>query len=66
MSGALSSPRARTLLGMAGRGTAPVILVAAVVMALASFAPMLVRGSRDLRRASSPTVNGDAPVMQAT
>lgn len=33
-------------------GTGRVILVAAVVMALASFAPMLVRGSRELRRAT--------------
>lgn len=33
-------------------GTGRVILVAAVVMALASFAPMLVRGSRDLGRST--------------
>jgi MFS family permease len=34
-------------------GTGRVIAVAAVVMALAAFAPMLVRGSRDLRRAAA-------------
>lgn len=34
-------------------GTRRVILTAAVVMALASFAPMLVRGSRDLVRAGA-------------
>jgi MFS family permease len=43
---ALAGPLAHTY------GTGRVILVAAAVMALASFAPMLVRGSRDLRRAS--------------
>lgn len=35
-------------------GTGPVIGVAAVVMAVASFAPMLVRGSRQLRRGVEP------------
>lgn len=34
-------------------GTTPVIVVAAAVMALASLAPMLVRGSRELRRAGA-------------
>jgi MFS family permease len=42
---ALAGPLAHTF------GSARVISVAAVVMALASFAPVLVRGSRDLRRA---------------
>jgi MFS family permease len=37
-------------------GTGPLIVVGAVVMALASFAPMLVRGSRDLRRTGSPVL----------
>ncbi|NYG06303.1 MFS family permease [Phycicoccus badiiscoriae] len=37
-------------------GTSRVVLVAAVVMALASFAPMLVRGSRELRRATGRPV----------
>ncbi|WP_457253816.1 MFS transporter [Pedococcus sp. P5_B7] len=44
---ALAGPLAHTY------GTGRVILVAAVVMALASFAPMLVRGSRELRRSTS-------------
>ena len=44
---ALAGPLAHTY------GTGRVILVAAVVMALASFAPMLVRGSRELRRTTS-------------
>ena len=44
---ALAGPLAHTY------GTGRVILVAAVVMALASLAPMLVRGSRDLRRVTS-------------
>jgi MFS family permease len=44
---ALAGPLAHTF------GTARVILVAAVVMALASLAPMLVRGSRELRRAGT-------------
>ena len=43
---ALAGPLAHTF------GTGRVILVAAVVMALASFAPMFVRGSRELRRAA--------------
>jgi MFS family permease len=44
---ALAGPLAHTF------GTGRVIAVAAVVMALASFAPTLVRGSRNLRRADA-------------
>lgn len=55
---ALAGPLAHTY------GTGRVILVAAVVMALASFAPMLVRGSRDLRRATS--VPAPEPSLAAT
>jgi MFS family permease len=44
---ALAGPLAHTY------GTGRVILVAAVVMALASLAPMFVRGSRELRRTTS-------------
>jgi MFS family permease len=47
---ALAGPLAHTY------GTGRVILVAAVVMALASLAPMLVRGSRELRRTTSVPV----------
>jgi MFS family permease len=44
-------------------GTGPVIVVGAVVMALASLAPMLVRGSRELRRGlpAAPAVPELAP-----
>lgn len=41
---ALAGPLAHTF------GTGRVIVVAAVVMALAAFAPLLIRGSRELRR----------------
>jgi MFS family permease len=51
---ALAGPLAHTF------GTARVILVAAVVMALASFAPLFVRGSRDLRRATGAPANEPA------
>ncbi|SDO56493.1 Predicted arabinose efflux permease, MFS family [Pedococcus dokdonensis] len=54
---ALAGPIAHTY------GTSRVILVAAVVMALASLAPMLVRGSRELRRATTAT---PAPEPTAT
>jgi MFS family permease len=47
---ALAGPLAHTY------GTGRGILVAAVVMALASLAPMLVRGSRELRRTTSVPV----------
>jgi MFS family permease len=47
---ALAGPLAHTF------GTGRVILVAAAVMALASFAPMLVRGSRELRRSTGAAV----------
>jgi MFS-type transporter involved in bile tolerance (Atg22 family) len=56
---ALAGPLAHTF------GTHRVIVVGAVVMALGSFAPMFVRGSRDLRRGaavSAPTVPQPAPV----
>jgi MFS family permease len=55
---ALAGPLAHTY------GTGRVILVAAVVMALASLAPMLVRGSRELRRAT--TVPSPEPALAAT
>jgi MFS family permease len=41
---ALAGPLAHTI------GTSRLILIAAGVMVLASFAPLLVRGSRELRR----------------
>jgi hypothetical protein len=52
---ALAGPLAHTY------GTGRVILVAAVVMALASLAPMLVRGSRELRRVGG--VSEPEPVL---
>ena len=55
---ALAGPLAHTY------GTGRVILVAAVVMALASLAPMLVRGSRELRRAT--TVPSPEPALVTT
>jgi MFS family permease len=48
---ALAGPLAHTF------GTERVIVVGAVVMATASFAPMFVRGSRDLRRSTSPAAD---------
>jgi MFS family permease len=53
---ALAGPLAHTF------GTARVIVVAAVVMALASFAPMLVRGSRDLRRTVGEPAHQPVPI----
>ena len=55
---ALAGPLAHTY------GTGRIILVAAVVMALASLAPMLVRGSRELRRAT--TVVAPEPALVTT
>ncbi len=55
---ALAGPLARAV------GTGPVIVVGAVVMALASFAPMLVRGSRDLRRAGTPVLRPAGPTLR--
>ena len=55
---ALAGPLAHTY------GTGRIILVAAVVMALASLAPMLVRGSRELRRAT--TVPSPEPALVTT
>ncbi|GAA2158314.1 MFS transporter [Pedococcus bigeumensis] len=54
---ALAGPLAHTF------GTGRVILVAAAVMALASFAPMLVRGSRELRRSTGATVVAATPAV---
>jgi hypothetical protein len=46
-------------------GTAPVIAVGAAVMALASLAPMLVRGSRDLRRGGAVPASEPAQLAPA-